>query len=267
MKTHYYETEVDRIPDSYYIYQGSLGEDQVFNHRHDKTQFLYTEGGMVYVTVARKTYFLPSRHFMLIPAKTAHSIKMSSEKVIMRNIYFPVQKRENRFYRKTAIYPANDLVLNLLVYLKKFEGDIPVSNVSEMTVAKSFKYLLSLSEGQEIHLSLPYPKSKILMDITEYMNRNQELGVTLRSISEKFGCSSRSITRMFRSDVSMSFIEYFTILRILKSIDLLIGSNFSIKEICSKVGYNSVPTFSTMFLKIMGMRPNEYRKMRNVLAQ
>ncbi len=267
MKTHYYETEVDRFPNSYYIYQGALGEIRIHNHQHKKAQFLYTEGGIVYVTVDTKTYYLPSRHFMLIPANTPHSITMSSEKVVMRNLYFPVQKKDGDFYRKTAIYPANDLLLNLLVYLKQFSGDIPENNINEINVAAAFKYLLSHSAGKEIHLALPYPKCKELRQITEYLNKNQELGITLHSISKKFGISTRSLTRMFRNDVSMSFTEYFTVLRILKSIDLLIGSNFSIKEICSEVGYNSVPTFSTMFLKIMGMRPNEYRKMRNILFE
>jgi AraC-like DNA-binding protein len=56
----------------------------------------------------------------------------------------------------------------------------------------------------------------------------------------------------------MSFIQYFTIRRILKAIELLLEKKLSISEVARTVGYNSVPTFSNTFFKILGQRPSDY---------
>ncbi|WP_238140935.1 helix-turn-helix domain-containing protein [Psychroflexus sp. S27] len=62
----------------------------------------------------------------------------------------------------------------------------------------------------------------------------------------------------------MSFIKYYTRLRIFKSLELLMNPNYNISEIANRVGYNSLPTFSNTFHEIMGKRPSEYRKSKQV---
>ena len=41
----------------------------------------------------------------------------------------------------------------------------------------------------------------------------------------------------------MSFIQYFTIRRIIKSIELLLENKLTVNEVANAVGYNSVPHF------------------------
>ena len=59
----YYVTKADAVVDSIYCHHDLMGELLVPEHPHDKAQFLYTEGDVVFVTTATKSYFLPSRHF------------------------------------------------------------------------------------------------------------------------------------------------------------------------------------------------------------
>jgi AraC-like DNA-binding protein len=64
----------------------------------------------------------------------------------------------------------------------------------------------------------------------------------------------------------MSFIQFYTIRRILKAIELLLDRKLSVKEVAQEVGYNSVPTFSNTFFKILGQRPSDYLNGKDVLG-
>ena len=77
-------------------------------------------------------------------------------------------------------------------------------------------------------------------------------------LAVQFGFSERSLYRLFQKDLGMSFIQYLTIRRILKAIELLLEKKLAVNEVALAVGYNSVPTFSNTFYKILRQRPSEY---------
>ncbi len=49
-------------------------------------------------------------------------------------------------------------------------------------------------------------------------------------------------------------------LRIEKAKGMLITENYSVSEVCEKVGYISLGSFSSLFLKQVGMAPTLYRR-------
>ena len=69
----------------------------------------------------------------------------------------------------------------------------------------------------------------------------------------------------FSKELNMSFIQYYTILRMLKALKLLLDEKLTVNEVALKVGYSSLPTFSNTFNKIVGVRPSEYVKHKNHL--
>jgi len=58
----------------------------------------------------------------------------------------------------------------------------------------------------------------------------------------------------------MSFIQYYTILRMLTALKYLLNDKMSVQQVAARVGYSSLPTFSNTFYKIVGVRPSEYVK-------
>ena len=62
----------------------------------------------------------------------------------------------------------------------------------------------------------------------------------------------------------MTFIQYATILRMLKALKLLLDERMPVNEVANAVGYNSLPTFSNTFTKIVGLRPSEYVKLKGI---
>ncbi len=261
----YYMTEVDAFGDSIYCHHALMGDSYIVEHDHIKGQFLYTEGGVVFLKTIDKSYFLPARHYIWIPAGVKHSIHPSSANVIMRNLYFPRFKTDTDFFDKINIYPVNDLLIELIMFTNRWNGNIFPSDESNYTIAKAFKLLLPELSQSELPLALPYPQHPKLKNIVDYLEKNISENIGFKSLAEKFDISERSLARLFQRELNMSFIQYYTILRMLTALKLLLDDQLNVNEVALQVGYNSLPTFSNTFYKIVGVRPSDYVKKQNTL--
>ncbi|MFZ4863775.1 helix-turn-helix domain-containing protein [Sphingobacterium sp. Mn56C] len=261
----FYRTEVDAFPDSIYCHHALMGNSYVEEHLHEKGQFLYTEGGVVFLRTADKSYFLPARHYIWIPAGTAHSIHPSSSNVIMRNLYFPKFATDSTFFDTVNIYPVNDLLMELIMFTNRWNGNVMPGDEVKYSIAKAFKLLLPELSQAELPLALPYPQHYKLKSIVRYLEENISENNSFKSIAQRFDSSERTLARLFQKELNMSFIQYYTILRMLTALKLLLDEKLSVNEVALQVGYNSLPTFSNTFFKIVGIRPSDYVKYQKTL--
>jgi AraC-like DNA-binding protein len=240
----YYMTDVDIYKDSIYCHHALMGDSHVIFHSHKKGQFLYTEGGVVYLKTATKSYFLPARHYIWIPAGVQHSIHPSSPNVIMRNLYFPRFETDTSFFDNINILPDDDV---------------------KYSIAKAFKLLLPELSKSELPLALPYPQHSKLKNIVQYLEDHISENINFKTLAEEFEISERTLARLFQKELNMSFIQYYTILRMLTALKLLLDEKLSVNEVALRVGYSSLPTFSNTFFKIVGVRPSDYVKNQKTL--
>lgn len=261
-----YITRVDADKKSIYCHHDLMGELFIPKHKHLKAQMLYAEGDVVFVTTETKTYFLPARHFMWIPSGVSHSIHPKSGKVIMRNLYFPVEPNEDDFYKKEAIYPVNNLLLQMMLFTNQWNGDLE-KGTPNFVIASAIKAILPQICLLNLQLELPKAKNERLSKILRYIDNSVGEPILFSEVAKQFGYSERSLYRLFENDLGMSFMQYYTIRRIIKAIELLLERKYSIKEIAEKVGYSSVPTFSNTFYKIVQQRPSDYLNGDEILVQ
>ena len=254
----YYITEVDKFQDTIYCMHDLMGENDIEPHAHKKGQFLYCEGGLVHVVTQQQTFFLPARHYMWIAPQVTHSIHPGSDGVVMRNLYFPVEPGEPDFFSRTAIYPVNELLLQMILFSNRWNRDLDRANAASYRFALALKAILPEISQFSLPLSLPYARNERLAQVIAYMEENMSEQITFPALARKFGFSERSLSRLFQGDVGMSFIQYLTLQRMMQALKMLLADNMSVKEVAANVGYNSAPTFSTTFLKIVGMRPSDY---------
>jgi len=257
----YYIVDVDKEENTIYCYHNQMGEKFIPSHSHKKGQFLYTEGGVVFVKTKEKSYFLPARHYMWIAPGVVHSIHPSSPEVIMRNLYFPIYATDDPFYDRTSIHPVNDLLLELMLFTTRWTGHIQPDDKAAYTIVDAIKILLPQLNNFSLPLALPLAKDKRLKQLITYLESNLDSNFLFNDVAANFGFSSRSLSRLFQKDLGMSFIQYLTTLRMLKSLQLLLEKSLTINAVALKVGYSSLPTFSNTFQKMIGVRPSEYIKM------
>lgn len=186
---------------------------------------------------------------------------------MMRNLYFPVEKGEPSFYSRTAIYPVNDLLLQMIWFSNRWNGDIDGGDKGSYRFALALKSILPEVSFSYLPLALPYAKDPRLKKVIAFMGDHLGEQVVFPDLARRFGFSERSLSRLFHDDVGISFVQYLTFQRIAQALELLLEDKLSVKEVASSVGYHSVPSFSTTFTRIVGVRPSEYVKMKGVLGE
>lgn len=90
----------------------------------------------------------------------------------------------------------------------------------------------------------------------DYSNQN----ITLESIADSVDMSPVYLGRLFKKLTSKSISEYISEVRLKKAKELLTTSDNSINEISEKTGFISSKYFYTLFKKMNGVTPNEYRQ-------
>lgn len=96
--------------------------------------------------------------------------------------------------------------------------------------------------------------------IQKYIEQNYEQGITLAQVAQQFNISYTHLSKLFKLQFHMSFIEFLTNVRMTKAMTLLSDTQLSIQEIAAGCGYNNVFHFSRAYKKRFGVAPSYYRK-------
>lgn len=87
-----------------------------------------------------------------------------------------------------------------------------------------------------------------------------ESTLSLEKLAVNLNVSSVYLSRLFKQELALTFVQYITYVRMKQAMQLLTHSSLTINEISEKIGYESQHYFSTAFRKAMGMSPNQFRK-------
>ncbi|MBE3554972.1 MAG: helix-turn-helix transcriptional regulator, partial [Thermicanus sp.] len=101
--------------------------------------------------------------------------------------------------------------------------------------------------------------------VITFLHKHSHQTITLEQAAKEAGMSPYSLSKRFKEEKGINFIDYLTALRIEKAKTLLQDPSRSLKEICYTVGYHDPNYFSRVFKRITGVSPTEYReKMRTL---
>jgi len=103
--------------------------------------------------------------------------------------------------------------------------------------------------------------NKLIDDITKCLKLNLgDSELSLSKIAQIFFINPSYLSRMFKKEMKVNFMEYLVKLRIDKAIMLLNSTDLKAYEIGEKVGIADPSYFSTCFKKYTGVSVSEYRK-------
>lgn len=98
-----------------------------------------------------------------------------------------------------------------------------------------------------------------IISIQNWLEDNLEKIPSIDTIATHFNMSSRNFVRRFKTATNETPSNYIQRLRIERAKFLLQSGNETIDSICYQVGYQDVQYFRTLFKKISGMTPSEFR--------
>ncbi len=94
-----------------------------------------------------------------------------------------------------------------------------------------------------------------------YMKKNYGEKILMEDMAERFGFNSNYFSEIFKNETGKCFSVYLVEVRMEAAKELLRDTKDTVYEIASKVGYRDAKFFSQQFVKIVGIKPNEYRKL------
>jgi AraC-like DNA-binding protein/mannose-6-phosphate isomerase-like protein (cupin superfamily) len=106
---------------------------------------------------------------------------------------------------------------------------------------------------------------KVLMikQILQYIQESYAQNLTLSGLAERFHMSEGQFCRFFKSQISMTAIEYLNYYRIGVACDRLKEGTAPISDIALECGYNNISYFNRTFRRYMHCTPGEYRERGN----
>lgn len=93
-----------------------------------------------------------------------------------------------------------------------------------------------------------------------YVNEHYHEAVTMEDVAAWTGLNSAYFSSLFKKSEGIGFTEYLTQVRLTKAKAYLVETSLNLAEIAAKVGYTDAKYFSKVFIKNVGIRPAEYRK-------
>ncbi len=111
------------------------------------------------------------------------------------------------------------------------------------------------------HKNVPEQYSVLLTQAQLYINDNLSNPLKLTEVAKHLHISSRHLSRIFVSELGVSFSKYVQDERIKKATILLKKTDLSLKEISEETGFMSVHYFTRVFTSTMQTSPGRFRSL------
>jgi len=179
---------------------------------------------------------------------------------ILRQRYPNVRWRPEQFVTEDhrilcsgGVYASIDLSLYLV---EKFCGH-------EIALQCAKSLLVSMPRSRQtgystLPLSRPHSDDKI-KQIEEYLHQNFDRDVSIDTLAERSSMGPRNFIRRFKAATGRVPSTYIQMLRVSAAKELLERGTTPIQTVCSKIGYDDIAFFRSLFKRHTGTTPAEYR--------
>jgi AraC-like DNA-binding protein len=238
--------------------QQQQSEENYPLHEHQKTQVVYVRKGVAYLITPSKTYFLPARHYVLIPPRLPHRVLFHSSQHLITGLCFAeARDADHPFFGKLGIYPVTALLYELLRYTGSWYGHYGPEQYEPYLFLLNLKLVLPHISHHPLPLALPTTEDPRLVPVLRYIYEHIGELLELNAVARQLGFSPRSLSRLFQECLSISFGQYLKLRRMMAAMELMLQTKQTVTEIAYAVGYNSLASFSNTFYKVVGKRPSD----------
>lgn len=102
-------------------------------------------------------------------------------------------------------------------------------------------------------------KAFYIQEAINYLKVHYQEEINIKDVAGILQISEGYLSRLFRTEINHTFVDYLTNLRIKKAMELLKDKTIKVYEVSSLVGYSDSRYFSVLFKKYVGVTPTEFR--------
>lgn len=155
--------------------------------------------------------------------------------------------------------------LNLILYLiEKYAGrdiSITCAKLFQIDLDRNSQSPFTIFKGQKDHEDEPIRKAQ------EFIENNFQEKITVDQLASMLAVGRRNLERRFKKATSNTVAEYIQRVKIEAAKMSLETSRENVNEVMYKVGYTDTKAFRTIFKKITGLSPVQYRDKYNKVAE
>ena len=228
---------------------------QVEEHSHNLSQLSVPVNGTLYMVIDNHLFVIPLGSAIFIPCGKLHAVYNPVKKLIVRSIYFPAK----------YLLPKYEMVVNLsgLAYAIFERICLLDDNKGSGKRRDNLIQVLldEIGENFTSPFSIPLANHPILKKIASIFHKSSHKYPDLTEVATAVGVSSRTLIRIFNSELGMGFVQWKQKFLFVRALELLQDYKGT-KEIAYTLGYNSESAFIHMFRKMSGgVTPSNYMKL------
>jgi len=218
-------------------------------HRHDWGQITYAQEGVIRVAVAGSSWIVPPLRAIWIPPSTVHEV-VTLERARLRALYVhggavPFTDARCRVIEVSALLRESIAALE----------HAPAESAREALLAALI--LDEMRHAATLPMQIALPDDKRLRALCNLLTAAPGSIATLAEGARRVGASERTLARLFRSELGMSFGEWRRQMRLAHAA-ALIARGMPMSQVAAELGYTSQSAFSAMFRKTFGQSPSQF---------
>jgi transcriptional regulator GlxA family with amidase domain len=164
---------------------------------------------------------------------------------------------ENRLYSSGGAMSYWNFLLYLVEKYTNRETAIVASKYFAIDIDRESQSAFAMFQGQKNHNDAAIKK------VQEFIENNIQERITIEELANLVSLGRRSFERRFKLATNNSVLEYINRLKMENAKRSFETSRKNINEVMYDVGYTDTKAFRTIFKKITGLSPIEYRNKYN----
>jgi AraC-like DNA-binding protein/mannose-6-phosphate isomerase-like protein (cupin superfamily) len=245
----------------YGIASSGLGEIEMAMHHHEKGQVLFVQRGALSVEAEGGLWIVPPGSAVWVPGGALHAIKVSG--ALRGCSAFVAPDIDAGLPTGCCTVAVTPLLRELLIRA----AHLPLLYEEGGATSRMIAVLLDeIAAARLEDLHLPMPTDTRLRAMLERMMANPCERGTLESWAKQGGMSERTLVRLITRETGMSFGRWRQQLGIILAVQWL-ADGATIQRVAAELGYESLPSFVTMFRKAVGTSPGRYMAERHPSRQ
>lgn len=215
-------------------------------HRHDDHQLVYAGRGVVAVTTDHGSWIAPGNRAIWIPAGTVHAHRAYGD-VELHTLGLPGPKNPLDLVSPTVL-TVGPLLRELIIACTDRPADTPERS-------RLVAVLIDQLRGSPHHcLHVPVPAAGVLRRVCDLLADDPADDRTLAELGRVVGASDRTLSRMFRTELGMTFPQWRTQLRLHRALALL-ADRIPVTTVAHRCGWSSASAFIDVFRRTFGHTP------------
>ncbi|WP_119729969.1 AraC family transcriptional regulator [Thermomonospora amylolytica] len=221
-------------------------------HHHDEHQIVYAARGVLSVTTGSGRWIAPATQAIWVPAGTVHEHRAHG-RTDMHLVGLAVDMNPLALHAP-AVLAVEPLLRELIIeYTRDPDGGDQAERDRLRAVLLD---RLRRSPRQPVHL--PTPRDPRLAAVCALLHDDPADGRALAQLGAQVGAGERTLSRLFRTELHMTFPQWRTQLRLHHAL-ILLAENTPVTTVAHRCGWASASAFIDVFRRTFGHTPGRNR--------